>query len=105
MARPVRRRRICFEPKYDSFALYGAKGREQVLLTVDEFEAVRLIDHEKKTHEQCARQMGISRTVLWVERRFVFPAGIMRSVTALHGGAVAKNVTGRKLRLKWKVKD
>ncbi len=33
------------------------------------------------------------RTVLWVERRFVFPAGIMRSVTALHGGAVAENVT------------
>lgn len=40
MARPVRRRRICFEPKYDSFAPCGAKGREQVLLTVDEFEAV-----------------------------------------------------------------
>ena len=61
MARPVRCRRICFEPKYDSFAPCGAKGREQVLLTVDEFEAVRLIDNEKKTHEQCARQMGILR--------------------------------------------
>ena len=36
-------------------------GREQILLTVDEFEAVRLIDNEKKTHEQCARQMGILR--------------------------------------------
>ena len=39
-------------------------GREQILLTVDEFEAVRLIDNEKKTHEQCARQMGISRTTV-----------------------------------------
>lgn len=48
MARPVRRRRICFEPKYDSFAPCGAKSRERVLLTVDEFEAVRLIDHEKE---------------------------------------------------------
>ncbi len=37
MARPVRLRRICFEPKYDSFAPCGAKGREQVLLTVDEW--------------------------------------------------------------------
>ncbi len=64
MARPVRCRRICFEPKYDSFAPCGAKSPEQIFLTVDEFEAVRLIDHEKRTHEQCARQMGISRTTV-----------------------------------------
>lgn len=64
MARPVRCRRICFEPQYDSFAPCGKKSKEQVLLTVDEFEAVRLIDHEKKTHEQCARQMEISRTTV-----------------------------------------
>lgn len=64
MARPIRQRRICFEPKYDSFAPCGRMGREQVLLAVDEFEAVRLIDHEKRTHEQCARQMGISRTTV-----------------------------------------
>lgn len=48
MARPIRCRRICFEPKYDSFAPRGSKNMEQVMLTVDEFEAVRLIDHEKK---------------------------------------------------------
>lgn len=64
MARPIRCRRICFEPKYDSFAPCGAKNMEQVLLTVDEFEAIRLIDYEKRTHEQCARQMGISRTTV-----------------------------------------
>ena len=64
MARPVRCRRICFEPKYDSFAPYGAENMEQILLTVDEFEAVRLIDYEKRTHEQCAKQMGISRTTV-----------------------------------------
>ena len=58
MARPVRCRRICFEPKYDSFSPCGAGQTEQVLLSVDEFEAVRLIDYEKRTHEQCARQMG-----------------------------------------------
>lgn len=64
MARPVRCRRICFEPRYDSFAPCGVQSTDQVLLTVDEFEAVRLIDHEKKTHEQCGRQMGISRTTV-----------------------------------------
>lgn len=64
MARPVRCRRICFEPKYSQFIPDGTKNRGQVLLSVDEFEAVRLIDHERKTHEQCARQMAISRTTV-----------------------------------------
>ena len=64
MARPIRCRRICFEPKYDSFGPCGMKNQEQVLLTVDEFEAVRVIDYEKRTHEQCAGQMGISRTTV-----------------------------------------
>ncbi len=64
MARPVRCRRICLEPKYDSFAPCGAGSTEQVLLAVDEYEAVRLIDYEKRTHEQCARQMGVSRTTV-----------------------------------------
>lgn len=64
MARPVRCRRICFEPKYDSFAPCGIVSTEQVMLTVDEFEAIRLIDYEKRTHEQCAAQMGISRTTV-----------------------------------------
>ena len=64
MARPVRCRRICCEPEYNSFAPCGAVSTGQVLLAVDEFEAIRLIDHEKKTHEQCARQMGISRTTV-----------------------------------------
>lgn len=64
MARPIRCRRICFEPKYDSFAPCHAGSTEQVRLTVDEFEAVRLIDYEKRTHEQCAKQMEISRTTV-----------------------------------------
>lgn len=64
MARPARCRRICFEPEYGSFAPCGTESAELVLLTVDEFEAVRLVDYERKTHEQCARQMGVSRTTV-----------------------------------------
>ncbi len=64
MARPIRCRRICFEPEYNSFAPCGMESTEQVLLMVDEFEAVRLIDYEKRTHEQCAKQMGVSRTTV-----------------------------------------
>lgn len=64
MARPSRRRRVCLEPKYSCFVPYGIRKTEQVLLTVDEFETIRLIDYEKKKHEQCAGQMGISRTTV-----------------------------------------
>lgn len=63
MARPSRCRRICWEPDYKSFVPDGtACGR--VVLTVDEYEAIRLVDLEKLTHEQCARQMDISRTTV-----------------------------------------
>lgn len=64
MPRLSRCRRICCEPKYDRFAPPGAGEKEPVFLTVDEFEAVRLIDYEKRTHEQCAVQMGVSRTTV-----------------------------------------
>lgn len=62
MARPSRCRRICLEPEYDSFVPCGIRESEVVILNIDEFEAIRLIDYEKRTHEQCAAQMGISRT-------------------------------------------
>ena len=64
MARPSRCRRICTEPDYVRFEPSGAKNTEPVFLTVDEYEAVRLIDFEKRTHEQCAAQMGVSRTTV-----------------------------------------
>lgn len=64
MARPQKLRRICFEPEYDSFSPNGVPQSESIFLTLDEFEAIRLIDFEKLTHEQCALQMQISRTTV-----------------------------------------
>ena len=64
MARPKRCRRICMEPDYDSFSPDKASLNEDVVLTLDEYETIRLIDLEKLTHEQCARQMDISRTTV-----------------------------------------
>ena len=64
MARPTRCRRICVEPAYDSFRPEGILTGERIHMTVDEYEAIRLIDLEKRTHEQCAEQMGISRTTV-----------------------------------------
>ncbi len=64
MARPTKCRRICREPVYDSFAPDGNFLKENVILTIDEYETIRLIDLEKMTHEQSARQMDISRTTV-----------------------------------------
>lgn len=64
MARPSRCRRICLEPQYDRFIPDRLCESGTVLLSVDEYEAIRLIDLEKMTHEECANQMGISRTTV-----------------------------------------
>lgn len=64
MARPSKCRRICSEPAYDSFAPEGISWGDKVVLTIDEYEIIRLIDLGKFTHEQCAKQMDISRTTV-----------------------------------------
>ena len=64
MARPTRCRRICTEPAYDRFIPCGIAGGEGGLLTLDEYEVIRLIDFEGRTHEEAAHQMQISRTTV-----------------------------------------
>ena len=64
MARPSRCRRICAEPDYDRFVPDGAVCSGRNVLTLDEYEVIRLVDLEKFTHEQCAGQMDISRTTV-----------------------------------------
>ena len=64
MARPRRCRRISSEPDYKSFIPDGIPCGEQIVLTLDEFEVIRLIDLKGLTHEQCGKQMEISRTTV-----------------------------------------
>ncbi len=64
MARPQKCRRVCDEPEYNGFQPNGIVSGDAVLLTVDEYEAVRLVDLEKMTHVQTAEQMGISKTTV-----------------------------------------
>lgn len=64
MARPTRCRRVCSEPACPGFVPRIGIGTGEVVLTVDEYEVIRLVDYEKRTHEQCAAQMEISRTTV-----------------------------------------
>lgn len=64
MARPTRCRRVCAEPTCSGFIPQGKMAADTIVLTVDEYEVIRLVDYEKRTHEQCAAQMAISRTTV-----------------------------------------
>ena len=64
MPRPLRCRRICGRPQVDTFCPDGRESTVPILLTLDEYEVLRLVDLEQKTHEQCAAQMDISRSTV-----------------------------------------
>ena len=64
MPRPPRCRQICGVPQVDTFCPNGCENTEPILLTLDEYEVIRLVDLEQQTHEQCAAQMDISRSTL-----------------------------------------
>lgn len=64
MARPQRCRRICGMPQVHSFCPAQQQGEQPILLTLDEYEVIRLVDLEGKSHQQCAAQMDISRSTV-----------------------------------------
>jgi uncharacterized protein len=63
MARSKRCRRIADLPGATLFKPAGVPARSlvEIVLTVDEFEALRLADYEGLYREQAAQRMGISR--------------------------------------------
>lgn len=64
MPRPKLCRRICGYPDYWSFAPEDSEPDETIPLMLDEFETIRLIDHQKLTQEECAATMGVSRATI-----------------------------------------
>ena len=64
MPRPVRCRRIEHMPLYRSFSPDDIAADESVRMTVDEYEAVRLLDAEGLTQEACADRMNVARTTV-----------------------------------------
>jgi predicted DNA-binding protein (UPF0251 family) len=70
MVRPRRCRRVGFGPNFDIFGTRcpyrrgsrrGARGNCEVILTVDEFESIRLKDHLGLEQKEAAEKMGISQ--------------------------------------------
>lgn len=63
MPRPKKCRRIGFVLQNECFAPCGMEGggKGQVIMTIEEVEAIRLADLERLDQNACAEQMGISR--------------------------------------------
>ncbi len=63
MSRPTKCRLICRFPQTVEFVpVAGGEKEEPVILTVDEYEAIRLIDREGLSQEQCSQRMQVART-------------------------------------------
>ena len=61
MPRPKQRRKVCSMPKVSEFAPIG-EDTDFVVLTVDEYESIRLIDKQVFSQGECAVYMQIART-------------------------------------------
>ncbi len=63
MARLPKKRNVCLELRSAYFTPYGvdSKDLQEIVLEVDELEAVRLADLESQYQEVAAKRMGISR--------------------------------------------
>ena len=71
MPRPVKCRKVCrlplsdhFGPLSDPKSLYisDKPGCQSTIMSVDEYETIRLIDLQGFTQEECAKQMNVART-------------------------------------------
>lgn len=63
MPRPTKCRKVCHFPQTREFAPVAAEQEtEPVILTIDEYETIRLIDKEGLSQEQCSAFMQIART-------------------------------------------
>ena len=65
MPRPVKCRKVCHFPQILEFLPAGdTEKKAPIVLTVDEYETIRLLDKKGYSQEQCAVSMQIARTTV-----------------------------------------
>ncbi len=64
MPRPQKKRSVRHPPIFSGFKPTGVRARflDDLALTLDEFEAIRLADYQGKDHNESAGEMDISRS-------------------------------------------
>lgn len=72
MARPNKSKRISTLPEHTCFAPTEKRNNNKLILSVEEFETIRLLDYLGMTQEECAAHMDIGRAtvqMLYTEAR------------------------------------
>lgn len=90
MPRPCKQRRVRGNPISSYFKPNGIpkKDLEEVTLTNEEFEAIRLKDYEELDQIECAKQMEISQTTF---HRIIIIARKKVSDAIINGKAIKIN--------------
>ena len=93
MVRPKKDRLVGFNPKINYFKPRGIPvlDLEEVCLTIDERESIRLADLEDMSHEMAGRQMGVSRAtfgrIVQRARNIIADAIINGKAVRVEGGS------------------
>ena len=94
MARPIIRRRIKIKPKCHLF-IPAETNSERVILSLDEYECIRLIDLESLQQDACAKELNVARTTVQAiyknARRKIADALINGKQLVIEGGNVYLN--------------
>ena len=66
MSRPKKKRMVYHPPIYTEFkpVCKSRKSLNEIVLSLDEYEAIRLVDNNDLDHEEASREMEISRSTL-----------------------------------------
>ena len=62
MPRPRIKRHVYGLPSYSAFGPKGTRNTDIVIMSIEEYETIRLIDDMNLNQAQCAEEMGIGRT-------------------------------------------
>lgn len=91
MPRPVKRRKVCRLPETPGFDPAGGRGQKPALvLSVDEYETLRLIDGEGLSQEACGARMEVARTTV----QQIYKSARKKLADALVGGLPLRIVGG-----------
>ncbi|MGA9109577.1 MAG: DUF134 domain-containing protein [Smithella sp.] len=99
MPRPKCQRNICGIPDKNYFKPRGipAVDLEEIVLNLDEFEAIRLADYEQLYQEEAAAKMNISRQtfgrIIEAAHKKIADVLINGKALKIEGGEVALNET------------